>query len=128
MYGQFVREMSEQIDKDLSWKWLVQGDLKMQTEATVCAAQDQALRANYTKSKIDKTSANTQCRMCGERGETVQHVILECEKLLQCEYKRRHEKFQNWSIGNCVRTITLKEERSGMSIPLKEMREMIMLN
>ena len=58
MYGQFVREMSEQIDKDLSWKWLVQGDLKMQTEATVCAAQDQALRANYTKSKIDKTSAN----------------------------------------------------------------------
>ena len=43
---------------DLSWKWLMQGDLKVQTEATVCAAQDQALRANYTKSKIDKTSAN----------------------------------------------------------------------
>ena len=58
MYGQFVREMSKEIDKDLSWKWLVQGDLKVQTEATVCAAQDQALRANYTKSKIDKTSAN----------------------------------------------------------------------
>ena len=58
MYGQFVLEMSEEIGKDLSWKWLVQGDLKVQTEATVCAAQDQALRANYTKSKIDKTSAN----------------------------------------------------------------------
>ena len=58
MYGQFVREMSEEIDKDLSWKWLVQGDLKVQTEATVCAARDQALRVNYTKSKIDKTSAN----------------------------------------------------------------------
>ena len=58
MYGQFVREMSEEIDKDLSWKWLVQGDLKVPTEATVCAAQDQALKANYTKSKIDKTSAD----------------------------------------------------------------------
>ena len=58
MYGQIVREMSEEIDKDLSWKWLVQGDLKVQTKATVCAAQDQALRANYTKSKIDKTLAN----------------------------------------------------------------------
>ena len=58
MYGQFVREMSEEIDKDLSWKWLVQGDLKVQTEATVCAAQDQALKANYTKSKIGKTSAD----------------------------------------------------------------------
>ena len=58
MYGQFVREMSEKIDKDLSWKWFVQGDLKVQTEATICAAQDQALRANYTKSKTDKTLAN----------------------------------------------------------------------
>ena len=42
MYGQFVREMPEEIDKDLSWKWLVQSDLKMQTEAMVCAAQEQA--------------------------------------------------------------------------------------
>ena len=38
MYGQFVREMSEEIDKDLSWKWLVQSDLKVQIEATICAA------------------------------------------------------------------------------------------
>ena len=41
MYGQFVREMPEEIDKDLSWKWLVQSDLKMQIEATICAAQEQ---------------------------------------------------------------------------------------
>ena len=58
MYGQFVREMSEEIDKDLSWKWLVKGDLKVQTEATVCATRNQTLMANYTKSKTDKTSAN----------------------------------------------------------------------
>ena len=38
MYGQFVREMPEEIDKDLSWKWLVQSDLKVETEATICAA------------------------------------------------------------------------------------------
>ena len=42
MYGQFVREMPEEIDKDLSSKWLVQSDLKVQTEATICAAQQQA--------------------------------------------------------------------------------------
>ena len=56
MYGQFVREMPEEIDKDLCWKWLVQNDLKVQTEAMICAAQKQALRTNYTKNKIDKTS------------------------------------------------------------------------
>ena len=47
MYGQFVCEMPEKIDKDLSQKWLAQsdlGDLKVQTEATICAAQEQALR------------------------------------------------------------------------------------
>ena len=61
MYGQFVREMPEKIDKDLSWKWLVQNDLKVQTEATICAAQEQALRTNYTKNKTDKTSENPLC-------------------------------------------------------------------
>ena len=73
MYGQFVCEIPEEIDKDLSQKWLVQSDLKVQTEATICTAQEQALRTNYTKNKIEKTLENPLCRMCGERGETVQH-------------------------------------------------------
>ena len=58
MYGQFLHEMPEQIDKNLSWKWLVQSDLKVQTETTICAAQEQALRTIYTKNKIDKTLEN----------------------------------------------------------------------
>ena len=53
----------------------MQSDLKVKTEATICAAQHQALRRNYTKNKIDKTSENPLCRMCGERGETVQHNV-----------------------------------------------------
>ena len=84
-----------------SMECMVQGDLKVQTEATVCAAQGQALRTNYTKSKIDKTSANPQCRMCSERGETLQHVIRECEKLVQREYMRRHNtvaKLVHWKL------------------------------
>ena len=69
MYGQSVREIPEEIDKDLSWKWLVQSDLKVQTEATICAAQEQALRTNYTKNKIDKTSENPFCSECVVKGE-----------------------------------------------------------
>ena len=53
----------------------MQSDLKVQTEVTICAAQEQALRTNYTKNKIYKTSEIPLGRMCGERGETVQHVI-----------------------------------------------------
>ena len=91
MYGQFVREMSEEVDKELSWQWITRGDLKVQTEATIFAAQEQALRTNYVKNKIDKTPESPLCRMCGERGETVQHIVCECSKLAQREYKRRHD-------------------------------------
>ena len=80
MYGQSIREMPEERDKDLSWKQLVQSDLKVQTEATTYVAQEQALRTNYAKNKIDKTSENPLCRMCCEREETVQHIICECKK------------------------------------------------
>ena len=38
MHVQFAREMPEEIDEDLSWKLLGQSDLKVQTEATICAA------------------------------------------------------------------------------------------
>ena len=65
MHVQFAREMPEEIDKDLSWKWLKQSDLKVQNEAMICAAQEQALRTNYIKNKIDKTSENPLCKMCG---------------------------------------------------------------
>ena len=41
MYRQFVRETPEEADKNFSWKWLVQIDLKLQTEATLCSAQEQ---------------------------------------------------------------------------------------
>ena len=29
--------------------------------------------------------------MCGKRGESIQHIVAECEKLAQRDYKRRHD-------------------------------------
>ena len=101
MYEQFVCEMREEIDKYLSWKWLVQSDLKEQIEGTISAAQKQALMTNYTRNKIDKTSGNPLRKMCGERGETVQHIICECKKLAQLEYKRIQDtvaKLVHWKL------------------------------
>ena len=40
MYGQFVREIPEEIDKDLSWKWLLQSDLKVQTGGQIKDIKD----------------------------------------------------------------------------------------
>ena len=95
-------KMPEKIEKNsLSWKWLVQSYLKVQTEATIHAAQEQALRTNYTKNKTGKTLESPLCRICGERGETVQHIICECKKLGQREYKRKHDtvaKLVHWKL------------------------------
>ena len=66
-------------------------DLKAETEALICAAQEQALRTNYIKFNIDKTVESPLCRMCGEKGESVGHLISGCKKLAQREYKRRHD-------------------------------------
>lgn len=91
MYGQFVREMPENVDRDKTWQWLSKCDLKIGTEALLCAAQEQAIRTNYVKHYIDKTSESPLCRLCGRKGESVQHLVCGCEKLAQKEYKRRHD-------------------------------------
>ena len=91
MHGQFIRETTEKVDKEKTWQWLSRGDLKVGTEALLCAAQEQAIRTNYMKYHIDKTSESPLCRLCGKKGESVQHITSGCEKLAQKEYKRRHD-------------------------------------
>ena len=114
MYGQFVREMPDDIDKELSWKWVVQSDLKVQTEATLFAAQEQALTTNYVKHK----SESSLCRLCNEKCETVQHLICECKKLAQRDYKRRHDniaKLVHWKL--CEKYSLKKEEKWYEHVP-----------
>ena len=39
----------------------------------------------------DHSCVSPKCRMCGDKDETVWHVIGECSKLAGTEYKRRHD-------------------------------------
>ncbi len=55
------------------------------------AAQNSAIRTNHIKARIDKTQQNSKCRRCGDRDETIKHIISECCKLTQKEYKGRHD-------------------------------------
>ena len=92
LHGQFVRG-TENIRDSESWNWLKRGTMKKETEGLLTAAQDQALRTNYIKNKIDKLDVSPMCRMCGEREETVSHITAECKKLAQNQYKNwRHDK------------------------------------
>ena len=92
LHGQYVRS-TEEIRDDKSWNWLKRGTLKKETEGTLMAAQDQALRTNAIKSRIDKQDISPMCRLCGEREETISHIVAECTKLAQKQYRHwRHDR------------------------------------
>ena len=57
----------------------------------MCAAQEEAIRINYVKHKIDKTAQSALCRMCDKKSETISQVASEFEKLAQKEHKRRQD-------------------------------------
>ena len=49
---QCMRDMPETIDAEQTCSWLGFPDLKVQTGALICAAQEQALRTNYVKHHV----------------------------------------------------------------------------
>ena len=112
MLGQFVQYTEPASDKEKSWKWLRNGDLK-----TEMAAQGQALRINRVEFRIDHSCVSSKCRICSDKDETVWHVIGECSKLATL-YKRRHDnvaRIIHWAL--CIMVFPL--QRDGMSTTLK---------
>ena len=65
--------------------------MKRETESLLMAAQNSAIKTNHIKAMIDKTQQNSKCRLCGDRDETINHIISECSKLAQKENKATHD-------------------------------------
>ena len=87
-----------------TWEWLKKGRRKKETEGTIIAAQDQALRTNSIKRIIDKQNVSAKCIICGEGDKTVRHIVSECKKLAQKQSRGwRHDKVahseQCWKAG-----------------------------
>ena len=91
MYEQFVREIPESVDRERTWEWMKKGDLKVEIEALIFAAQEQALRTNAVKFNIEITKNSPLCRLCDEKSESVTHLVCGCKVLLQKKYKRRND-------------------------------------
>ena len=88
--GRFKR-LKNNISYMKTWTWLRKGNFKRETESLLIAAQNNAVRTNYIKARMDKTQQNSKCRLCGDRDETINHIIRKCSKLAQKEYKTRHD-------------------------------------
>ena len=46
---------------------------------------------NHNKAKIMKLQQNSRCKLCGDWNESINPVISKCSKLVQKEYKTRHD-------------------------------------
>ena len=84
--GGFKRLISN-ISHDKIWTWLRKGNFKRETESLLIAAQN---NANHIKARIDKTQQNSKYRLCGDRDETINHIISEYSKLSKKNYKTKH--------------------------------------
>ena len=69
LYGRFKRLIN--ISHDRTWTWLRKGNFKRETESLLTAAQNSAIRTNHIKARIDKMQQNSECRLCGDRDETI---------------------------------------------------------
>ena len=65
--------------------WLQNGDLKRETESFIVATQNQSIRANLVKVKIDKRQGGSLCRVCRNVDESIDHIVGGCSKLAQKE-------------------------------------------
>ena len=97
LHGRYFGATDDVGDSE-SWEWLIRSGLKKETEEMMMAAQEQALRTRNIRKVIDKEKISEICRMCGEREETVAHIVSECKKLAQIEYK-------NWRLGKVAAII-----------------------
>ena len=76
--------------------------MKRETKKLTVAAQNQSIRTNLVKAKIDKSQKDTLCRLCKKADESIDHVVSGCSKLAQKEYKRRHDnlgKIVHWKLA-----------------------------
>jgi hypothetical protein len=68
------------------------GDLKAETESEIVAAQDQAIQTEYYVTKILNTETDSECRLCQQFDETVDHIISACPILAKEQYIKRHDR------------------------------------
>ena len=66
-------------------------NLPQKTGGETCKVWNNNNNNNQIKARIDNKQQNCKCRLCGDRDETINHIISECSKLTRKQYKTRHD-------------------------------------
>ena len=98
IHGQYIRNIDRQlisrqlISEEDMFLWLSKGDLQVETEIEIVAAQDQALQTKYYATKILNTETDSKCRLCQQFEETIDHIISACPILAKEQYIKIHDR------------------------------------
>ena len=88
--GQYLRQ-SKEVRSDQCWAWLQNEDLERERESLIVPAQNQTIRKNLVKAKIDKSQGDSLLRASRKVDESIDHIVSGCSKLAQKGYKRWHD-------------------------------------
>ena len=86
------------------------------------------IRKNHVRYKIDQTADSLTYRLYKERGEKVSHIVSECKKLVQTDYKRGHDnvaKMTHWKL--CI-SLRLKDRINGMNTAQKQSQKISLIS
>ena len=72
-YRHFKGQTSD-ISRKKTWTWVRKGKLKRETEYILLVAQNNVIRTNHIKARMDKMQQNSRCRLCSDRDEIMNHT------------------------------------------------------
>ncbi|KAI4455085.1 piggybac transposable element-derived protein 4 [Holotrichia oblita] len=76
------------IDGRATFAWLTRGDLYAESEGFIFSMQDQVVATKSYRKHIlkDPNMPNAKCRVCGQKDETIDHLMGSCTVLAPKEY------------------------------------------
>jgi hypothetical protein len=92
LHGRYFKELVKpEINIQASHAGLKKSNIHPETEGAI---QDRVINTRHYKKHIcGLQSIVDKCRICGTKGETIEHIISACTVLAQSEYKKRHDIF-----------------------------------
>ena len=111
-----TRSNKTYISPEKTRSWHGKGNLLRETESILIAAQNNAIRTNHIKARIDETYQNSKWRLYGNRYETIHHIISEFSKSEQKNIRLDMIGWTKWSTGNCAKNWNLVERTNGICV------------
>ena len=65
--------------------------MKRETQSLRVVVQNQSIRTNLLKAKIDKSQGDSLCRVRRKVDKSIDDIVSGCSKLAQKEYTRMHD-------------------------------------